>query len=333
MATTQFACFQLVYNPLNAQVVIIAKDTIVNITWNLQGKTIRFTGGRIMYKGTLKGGIIQAGLRDWIFDTSLTILCEGTYGHDFSASWFGINSKAGNNCQPLQKAINTCLQNGYRSLFIPTGKYNFSKTLQVAQTNQGRFIFSSIQINGELNFWGTGKGTTLKYNATTGAAINLQVNKGTELNNLDFSGQFISPSGPDNVYYNITFDQFTDAKGKCKDSRYTPYSGIAVDNLANPNNSQQGSTGIKVHDIYVGNFVVDVCVSPNGTTRNAEILLFENIHLGDAKVGFATGQAQEKDNVIRQVFSWGRLHTLFVTGVYGARQPGSWYIDGGNITG
>jgi hypothetical protein len=45
----------------------------------------------------------------------------------------------------------------------------------------------------------------------------------------------------------------------------------------------------------VGNFTIDYLVSPNGKTFNADILVFENIRCGDARVGFASGQARRKE--------------------------------------
>jgi hypothetical protein len=94
-----------------------------------------------------------------------------------------------------------------------------------------------------------------------------------------------------------------------------------------------GSTGVKIHDVFVGNFSINYLVSPNGKTFNADILLFENIRCGDARVGFASGQAQEKGNVIRGIYSWGSIHTLVSIGRYGKSQAGHYVIDGGNIAG
>lgn len=83
----------------------------------------------------------------------------------------------------------------------------------------------------------------------------------------------------------------------------------------------------------MGNFCIDFSISPNGVTFNADILIFENIHCGDARIGFANGQAQEKGNVIRGIYSWGRIHTLYSAGKLGKSQAGSYTIDGGNIAG
>jgi len=155
----------------------------------------------------------------------------------------------------------------------------------------------------------------------------LQLNKGSEINNLAITGQFTSPGGADAVYYNIPFEKYTDAKGKCSEQ----YAGIVIDYDGSINTG--GSTGVKIHDVLVGNFSINYLVSPNGKTFNADILLFENIRCGDARVGFATGQAQEKGNVIRGTYSWGSIHTLISIGRFEKAQAGNYVIDGGNVAG
>ncbi|MEO5890160.1 MAG: hypothetical protein ABIQ31_07905 [Ferruginibacter sp.] len=313
-----------------SQDIFISKDTTINTTWNIPAGTILKFGskGHISGKGTIKGGIIDASMAQWIFDTTLTISPEGTYGKDFSAKWFGAG-RVKDNSSALQKGINTVLANNetLKDFFIPKGVYNFSRSLTVANIYKGQYTGSTIHIYGESSFWDCCSGTTLKYTSTDGFALGLQVNKGTEINNLAITGQFKSPGGPDSVYYNIPFDKFKDANGKCGDM----YAGIVIDYDGTKNAS--GSTGVKIHDMFVSNFSIDYLVSPNGKTFNADILLFENIRCGDSKVGFASGQAQEKGNVIRGIYCWGSTHTLISIGKYGKSQAGNYLIDGGNIAG
>ncbi len=325
------ALLQLLCNcPLFAQDIFINKDTTVNNTWNIpSGAILKFgSKGHISGKGTIKGGIIDAALGQWIFDTNLTISPEGTYGSDFSAKWFGAGRQK-DNSEALQKGINTVMSNSgtLRNFFIPKGVYNFTKSLIIANLYKGQYAGCTIHIYGETSFWDSGNGTTLRYTATDGFAIGLQVNKGTEINNLAIIGQFKSPAGSDSNYYNIPFENYKDDNGKCGEQ----YAGIIIDYDGSKNSS--GSTGVKIHDMWVGNFSINYLVSPNGKTFNADILIFENIRCGDAKVGFASGQAQEKGNVIRGIYSWGSIHTLISVGRYGKAQAGNYTIDGGNIAG
>jgi hypothetical protein len=315
---------------LRAQDILISKDTIINNTWNIPaGAILKFgSKGHIRGNGTIRGGVIDASMGQWIFDTTITLIPEGTYGVAFSAKWFGAG-KQKDNSGALQKGINTILANHetLRAFFIPKGVYNFSRPLTIANIYKGQYVGSTIHLYGETSFWDCCNGTTLNYTGTEGFAIGLQVNKGTEINNLSIKGQFKAPEGRDSVYYNLPFERFKDANGRCGEM----YAGIVIDYDGSKNAG--GSTGVKIHDVQVGNFSIDYLVSPNGKTFNADILLFENIRCGDAKVGFASGQAQEKGNVIRGIYSWGSIHTLVSIGRYGKAQAGNYTIDGGNIAG
>ena len=313
-----------------SQDLFINKDTTINNTWNIPAGTILKFGsrGHISGKGTIRGGIIDAALGQWIFDTTLTLFPEGTYGKDFSAKWFGAG-RVKDNSAAFQKGINTVLINNetLRDFFIPKGVYEFSKPLTISSIYKDRYIGATIHMYGETSFWDCCNGTTLKYTSTDGFAIGLQYAKGTEINNLAIIGQFKAPGGNNFDYYNIPFEKFTDANGKCGEM----YAGIIIDYDGSKNSG--GSSGVKIHDVSVGNFSINYLVSPNGKTVNADILVFENIRCGDAKIGFASGQAQEKGNVIRGIYSWGSIHTLVSIGRYGKSQAGNYLIDGGNIAG
>lgn len=319
-----------IISPTFSQDIFINKDTLINNTWKIpSGAIIKFgSKGHISGTGTIRGGIIDASLEQWIFDTTLTIIPEGTYGKDFSAKWFGAG-RVKDNSNALQKGINTVLANNetLRNFYIPKGTYNYGTPLIIANTYKGQYSGSTIHMYGETSFWDCCSGTTLRYMSTGGFALGLQLNKGTEINNLAITGQFKSPGGTDTAYYNTPFEKYTDANGKCGDY----YFGIVIDYDGSKNVG--GSTGVKIHDVSVSNFTIDYMVSPNGKTFNADILLFENIKCGDAKVGFASGQAQEKGNVIRGIYSWGSIHTLISIGHYGKSQAGYYTIDGGNIAG
>jgi len=220
--------FFLCNGQLSAQDIFITKDTTINNTWIIPpGAILKFgSKGHISGKGTIKGGIIDAALGQWIFDTSLTIAPEGTYGSDFSAKWFGAG-RVKDNSEALQKGINTVLSNSgtMRNFLIPKGVYNYSKSLIIANLYKGQYAGCTIHIYGETSFWDSGNGTTLKYTSTDGFAIGLQVNKGTEINNLAITGQFKYPAGSDSGYYNIPFEKYKDANGKCGEL----YAGIVVD--------------------------------------------------------------------------------------------------------
>ena len=75
------------FNKIFSQDIFINKDTTINNTWNIPpGAILKFgSKGHIGGKGTIRGGIIDAALGQWIFDSTLTLNPEGTYGTAFSA--------------------------------------------------------------------------------------------------------------------------------------------------------------------------------------------------------------------------------------------------------
>ena len=124
-------CFVLATR-INAQDIFLNKDTTINNTWTIpKGVLLKFgSKGKINGTGTIKGGIIDAALTQWIFDTTITVYPEGTYTNVFSAKWFGAGAVK-DNAGVLQKGINTVLSNSgtLRKFFIPRGVYPFSKPL------------------------------------------------------------------------------------------------------------------------------------------------------------------------------------------------------------
>ncbi len=207
-------------------------------------------------------------------------------------------------------------------LFIPRGVYRYSQSLKIFVLNNNRYTGASIRIYGESGFWN--EGTVLRYTGNE-FALGGQLLKGAEIDHLTLAGNFHAPKadGPD--YYSIPFEKFTDPNTSDE------LAGIVIDYDGSKNKG--GSTGVQLHDLNVGHFAVDYLISPNGKTDNADIILMENIRCGEARLGISAGQAQEKGNVIRGLYSWGRIHTIFATNIFGKHQAGNYTIDGGNIAG
>lgn len=207
-------------------------------------------------------------------------------------------------------------------LFIPRGVYKYSQSLKIFVLNNNRYIGASIHIYGEGGIWNDG--TVLRYIGKD-FALGGQCLKGAEIDHLTLKGNFHAPSikGPD--YYSIPFEKFTDPKTGQN------LAGIIIDYDGTKNKG--GSTAVQLHDLNVGHFAIDYMISPNGKTQNADIILMENIRCGEARLGISGGQAQEKGNVIRGLYSWGRIHTIFATNLYGKHEAGNYTIDGGNIAG
>ena len=136
----------------------------------------------------------------------------------------------------------------------------------------------------------------------------------------------------------------------CRDNTNSPYSGIVIDpfgpsTVAAGNrypgfdaeypvaHTGGGSTDVKIEECRIDNFVVDIMVSPNGVTQNAEQMEFKRCRVENARVGFGVGQLQSRSIRIEDFTSWGGIHTLVDCSRYGAGGGQLPFIKGGNMAG
>jgi hypothetical protein len=313
----QLFLFFLVLFSLNTSATSVTKDTTISGTWDLHGKILQVSA-KISGNGIIKNALIEANPFIQIFDTSITL--SGCRAREFSAMWYGASTANRDNSAALQQSINACINS--MPLFIPRGVYNYSRALKIFVLYHNQYLGASIHIYGEGGIWNDG--TVLHYSGNQ-FALGGQYLKGAEIDHLTLVGNFQSPSLNGPAYYSISFENYNDPKaGK-------NLAGIVIDYDGTKNKG--GSTAVQLHDLNVGHFAIDYLISPNGVTDNADIILMENIRCGDARLGISGGQAQEKGNVIRGLYSWGRIHTIFATNIYGKYQAGNYTIDGGNIAG
>ncbi len=331
--------------------------TVVNGTLNIPAnKILRFDGGRISGRGIINGGLIDASYHSWIFDTTITVNLRAVNQY-FSIKWFGADDRNADNSGPIQRSINTCIKNNIRTVFFPVGRYKIASPI-IIRGSEGikEAGFCTLELLGESSFWDSNLGSELHTTFNNTFAVGIQNGKGCKIRKLTFMGLFTPPNtGDQNKFYNTSFEKFTD--GKSRDSRYSPYAAIVIDpftNLAsdamprdggypgltayygkaNTSQTQTGSTAIQIEEIKISNFVVGICSSPNGLTRNAEITIINKIQFENCKLCISGGQDQEKGNVISNIHCWGATHTIFATGLYGGpRMAGNWNIDHANIAG
>lgn len=304
---------------INAKAVTIinVSDTTLTSNWNAGGSILNITG-KISGAYEISNAIIQANNFIQIFDTAIT-LGTGISCEKFSAMWYGAKPSNADNSVYLQKAINASQDRGYW-LYIPFGSYKTTQPLMVIKGTYGSYQQTQIKMYGDATFWDNGSGTQIVYSGDS-CALGLQLNKGSIVRNLRFTGKWVSPSGPDSTYYKITFDNYVNQSESGGNGN-----GIWIDPIGNWN-QRSGSTGCKFYDLKIENFQTLIKFG-NGISQNDEIMLFENIQLGDAKIGFQSTQPQEKGNIIKGVYSWGRIHTIFQI-----TSGANYYIDGANIAG
>ena len=357
---------EAIQNALNNKgtktILVNTPGVVIDGTLNVpQGKTIKIEQGYMLTgTGTINGGNIDADYQDQIFDLALNINPRSVNQY-FSVKWFGAKGDNGDDYTSIQKTINTCIRNNIRTVYFPAGRYKISKPLIIRgysenENKNNTRNFCTLELLGESSFWDSNVGSEIAAQFNNSFAIGIQNGKGCKIRKLKIVGAFKPPSSADTPkFYSMAFNDFTD--GKCRDSRYSPYAGIVIDPFTNlPGDkipadggypglldyygksarlaTQSGSTGTELEELNISGFVVGICSSPNGLTRNAEITIINKVQFSNCKLCISGGQDQEKGNVISNIYCWGGTHTIFGTDLYGSpRMAGNWNIDHVNIAG
>lgn len=360
--TDQTGVLQSAFNdPTIRTVLINSSDVVINGTLNIPpAKMIEFANGfKLKGNGTVNGGNYDEDYQQQIFDTSLTVNPRSVNQY-FSVKWYGAKGNNSDDYTAIQKSINTCIKNNIRTVYIPAGAYKISKPLIIRGTSapgtDNKRSFCTLEILGESSFWDSNMGSEISTTFNNAFAIGIQNGKGCKIRKIKITGLFTPPRTKNSQeFFSMPFEKFTD--GKSRDSRNSPYSGIVIDPFTNlPTNplpadggypsllnyygksgslqTQSGSTGTELEELSISGFVVGICSSPNGLTRNAEITIINKVQFSNCKLCISGGQDQEKGNRISNIYCWGGTHTIFGTDLYGvARMSGNWNIDHVNIAG
>jgi len=358
----QTSILQSAFNDAAVSTVLInSSDIVINGTLNIPpGKMFRFENGfKLKGKGIINGGNYDAGYQQQIFDASLTVNPRSVNQY-FSVKWYGAKGVNTDDYDAIQKSISTCIKNNIHVLYVPAGRYKISQPLIIRDADNSKTgnqrNFCTLEILGESSFWDSNMGSEISASFSNAFAIGIQNGKGCKIRKLKITGLFSPPSSRNSQeFYNLPFEKFKD--DKCRDSRYSPYAGIVIDPFTNlPSNplppdggyptlldyygkasklqTQSGSTGTELEELSISGFVVGICSSPNGQTRNAEITIINKVQFANCKLCISGGQDQEKGNRISNIYCWGGTHTVFGTDLYGgARMAGNWNIDHVNIAG
>ena len=236
-----------------------------------------------------------------------------------------------------------------KRLILPTGLYNIDSPWMIMKWSGSAFSFFSVDIEGDKTAWTADyltqiNNVTIRPSYDDKPAICIQNGRAVRLKNITVIGQnAISLTFPDYP------EMMTDANwvtGTCRDERYSPYSGIAIDPFgssvpvdggypglsayyANPNS---GSSDIMFENVKVTNFVTGFIISPNGTSPQGDMISFLNCEALYNKTGISVCQSQARG------VSWtggGIYWALYCfDGLeYGQRQGYAPLIEGGIYAG
>jgi pectate lyase-like protein len=247
-----------------------------------------------------------------------------------------------------------------KTLYFPPGTYRLAAPLIFHNWNGTYYSFFSLNLLGAeaADFNGTAGESIIDASGLPNTfAIGYQMARSSVIKGLVIRGVFnpdFSDRGGYRGYVGTPYADWTIAStNNVRDNRYSPYSGIVIDPFRNTDSLTQsdrypglesyyrgisqyagsGSSAVRIEECRISGFTVDIMLSPNGQTQQAE-----NVHVIDctlevAKAAYASGQDQTKDNFIVRCKSWDRVHTLIDTMSYGAGSGQPPYVDGWNVAG
>jgi hypothetical protein len=302
------------------------------------GKVIAFgTGNRITGACTISGGIIRAERTQHIFDTTVTVVPEGSTSGEFSVKWYGaLGNNSTDDTAAIQAAINSCIVAEKISIVrFPYGQYVISQGL-VARSTTGAgqpSVFFSLSLLGEVFSYATGPiGATSAIRCThvDNFAIGIQRGKGVVVDNLAISGMNT---------LNFTYEQVISSATNwvingCRDNGKSPYSAIVIDPFGQPSITESdrypdfsdlysevgggGSTNIYVRNCAIRGFVVGVCISPSTTQQNAELISVEDCIIEEGiRSAVTTGNSQTRTVWVRNIRCWGSVECVVDSVRYG----------------
>jgi hypothetical protein len=214
---------------------------------------------------------------------------------------------------------------------FPVGHSRISRTLKLQ--NNGRYF--TIALKGTLSAKSASDAylSAIDYTAKSGSAVSVQYGRGITISNLAIFGKYMFPLSVSN--YNIgtlSFTQWND--GSVSDSRYLPYAGITIDPDTNKSGTRGGTSDVTIDHCSIKEFMVGVCLSPNGITQNDEMVNFLEDNIEACRVAIAICQDQSKSINIRGLKCWASTHTILDGVNYGkGLGGGSVFCENWNIAG
>ena len=295
-------------NGANMEIVKItahtASSTTITIARGQEGTT-QYAGTWAV--GTTVKNLLTAGAKNFSPDSHFL---DGA-NYFTAAELSDITSRTGS--IDVSGGLNAATQaaiTAQKRLILPTGLYKIDSPWVIWKWSGSAFSFFSFDVEGDKMSWTADYTTqinnvTIKPSFVNRPAVIIQNARALHMKNITIIGlnaiSLTFPSYPE-MMTNSTF-----VTGSCRDSRYSPYAGIAIDPFGAsvpadggyPGmssyyvNSGVGSSELTFDEVKITNFVAAVVISPDSTPQGDQIN-FNNCSFEYNKTGLSVCQAQSR---------------------------------------
>jgi hypothetical protein len=321
-------------------------DITVTGTVAGNGKEFVFhSGTRITGTCTLDNIVISAPLNANIFGPNVTLTNCRVSHHFFSVKWYGakgLGNVLDDDAASINLAVQAVIKNDTlpRMLVFPKGHYYIGSPIRCENWDGTDYQFVTLQLVGSGcgHFTIDALATIIEATYKDSFAIGIHRGKSCEIEGLFIRGQFAPSFANYDQFCSTKYADYGGAHG-CRETLYTPYSGVAIDYARSTAPSDGGWPGLSA--IYRGpggnggssaciikkcrvfGFLVDVNYSSNGETQNCESMIIDTCALEMCKVAVSYGQDQTKNCVVKNILAWQNVHTVISCNKYGNAGFGS----------
>lgn len=218
-----------------------------------------------------------------------------------------------------------------QTLIAPIGSFYISHPILLQ--NNGRYF--TIHISGLLSNKSSSNEYLSKiiYGVRSGYAFGIQFGRSVVIENLTITGQYTFPNRVTNA--NIGILKFSDwIDPSITDTRYAPYAAIVIDPNQNASGSRGGTSDVTIRNCSIQQFMVGICLSPNGVTQNDEMINILETNIGSCRIAISICQDQSKTINIKGLKIWSSTYTVLDGLTYGiGTGGGSVFCENWNIAG
>ena len=216
-------------------------------------------------------------------------------------------------------------------LTVPFGNFYISHSILLH--NNGKYF--TIKLSGLLSNKSSSDQYLSKiiYGGRSGYAFGIQYGRSIVIENVTIIGQYTFPNTVTNA--NIGILKFSDwIDPSITDTKNAPYAAIVIDPNQNASGSRGGTSDVTIRNCSIQQWMVGICLSPNGVTQNDEMVNILETNIGSCRVAIAICQDQSKTINIKGLKVWSSVYTVLDGFNYGAGTGGgSVFCENWNIAG